>query len=35
VDAVGALGNAVYPKIPEIIGRAIMRHSANSGEQHG
>jgi DNA (cytosine-5)-methyltransferase 1 len=25
VDAVGSLGNAVVPQIPEIIGRAIMR----------
>lgn len=25
VDEIGALGNAVYPKIPELIGKAIMQ----------
>lgn len=30
VDRIGALGNAVVPQIPEIIGRAILRENAQS-----
>jgi DNA (cytosine-5)-methyltransferase 1 len=29
LDGLSALGNAVVPQIPEIIGRAIMKHNAN------
>ena len=32
LDAVGALGNAVVPQIPEMIGNAILQ---TIGEQHG
>jgi len=33
VDRIGALGNAVVPQIPEMIGRAIIE--AERGNQHG
>lgn len=35
VDRLSSLGNAVVPQIPEIIGRAIMRHASNKAVQAG
>jgi hypothetical protein len=35
LDALGALGNAVVPQIPEIIGRAIMAADIPEWERYG